>query len=128
MISPVLFSLFQIGVDGVGRRSCLQLACYMCGIHYHILTAAHHPTALSECLEELRCVVGECGVNARRTLLVLEGRAIGTQHQVSWNICCDVIMSGGFITGTNQLEEGKLRVAMLFRNLSKYYIGMHYIT
>ncbi len=67
----------------MGRRSCVQLAAYIANMKYHSLSPIHSQTPFSECLEEVKSVLKQCGLlNQPTVLLATDG--VAREHQVSW--------------------------------------------
>ena len=71
----------QVGLGGVGRRSCIQLAAYIANMKYHCLTPLHSQTPFVDCVEEIKTVLRQCGLLNQPTVLLATDTAAG-EHQV----------------------------------------------
>ena len=59
----------QIGIGGVGKRSCLQLAAHITECQYHFLALDYNQNE-ADCKEELKAILVQCGVEEKQTVLV----------------------------------------------------------
>ena len=72
---PVPNWTLQIGVAGVGKRSCAKLSTYISKSNYHCLV----PESTSNIQDEIKHVVIQCGVSQQSTCLVATENLGSTQ-------------------------------------------------